>query len=82
MRVVRHPNPITEMRWRVSQQMPQGVLKKDAKHHHNPSQGRSTRTRDYRGIALARWFLDNGMVNEAQVLINKLQAELEKGQDT
>jgi len=69
---VRHPNKITEMRWRASQQMPPGSREHHSRHVHNPRQGRSSRTRDYRGPALVAWFIENGQLDEAETLLNQL----------
>jgi len=73
MRLAKHPNPIVEMCWRATQQKPDGVLKKGTKHTHNVRQGRSSKTRTYKGAALCQWLMKNGMLEEAEKVLEELK---------
>lgn len=86
MNIKHHPNPITGHNMNVNAQLPKGAKGQPAKgafgkRHHSRGmkgfyepRGKRGKVITHVGIGLVKWFLDNGMKEEARELLEEIKS--------
>lgn len=69
---MKNGNPITEMRQVARSNMPAGFARKSKGRCIAPK-GRSSRAQVFEGSALVVWLIDNGMLVEAQKVLDEIK---------